>query len=163
MVRLTFVAVVEALLVEMVEMETRMSPLILAVLAALAAVFVLLVLARPDHILEKSRLHVLNALVVGGWSTAWILVAALALAAPLLGRMPHQGFVWFGVVGYLIVTFDLTYFGYWRQGWGDSGNRMLTHVLPTIAWAMMVNGAVSVPKVSPVVEPGPAKKLGSRS
>ncbi len=121
----------------------------MAGLAVLVAVFLLMLLARPEHMLEKSRLHVLNALLVGGWSTAWILVAALALAAPLLGRMPYQGFVWFGVVGYLIVTFDLTYFGYWRQGWGDSGNRMLIHVLPTIAWAMMVKGALIVPKLSP--------------
>jgi len=141
----------------------RASWLQLAGLAALVAVFVLMVLARPDHMLEKSRVHVLNALVDGHWSTAWILVAALALAAPLLGRMPHERFVWFGVVGYLIVTFELTYFGHWRQGWGDSGNRMLTHVLPTIAWAMMVKGAAIVPKLSPAVQPRSAKKPAAPS
>ena len=140
----------------------RASWLQLAGLVALVAVFVLMVLARPDHMLEKSGVHVLNALVVGNWSTAWVLVAALALAAPLLGCMPHQRFVWFGVVGYLIVTFELTYFGHWRPGWGDSGNRMLTHVLPTIAWAMMVKGAAIVPKVSPAVQPRSAKKPASR-
>ncbi len=122
-------------------------------LATLAALFVLVTIDRPEHMLEKSRVHLLNALVVGNWATAWILVAGLALAAPLLGRMPHQRFVWFGVVGYLIVTFDLTYFGYWRQDWGDSGNRMLTHVLPTIAWAMVVKGAAIAPRLPPAAEP----------
>ena len=140
----------------------RASWLQLAGLAALVAVFVLMVLGRPDHMLEKSRVHLLNALVDGYWSTAWILVAALALAAPLLGRMRHERFVWFGVVGYLIVTFELTYFGHWRQGWGDSGNRMLTHVLPTIAWAMMVKGAAIVPKLSPAVQPRSGQKPASR-
>lgn len=121
----------------------------MAGLATLAAVFVWMVDDRPQHMLEESQIHLLNALVVGNWSTAWALVAALALAAPLLGRMPHQRFLWFGVVGYLIVSFDLTYFGHWRPEWGDSGNRMLTHVLPTIAWALMVKGAAVAPKASP--------------
>jgi hypothetical protein len=125
--------------------QRRASWLQLAGLATLAAIFVLMVLARPEHMLERSRVHLLNALVLGNWSTAWALVAGLALVAPLLGRMPHQRFVWFGVVGYLILVFDLTYLGHWRPAWGDSGNRMLTHVLPTIAWAMMVKGAAIAP------------------
>jgi len=142
--------------------QRRASWLQVAGLAALVAVFLWMVLDRPEHMLEKSRIFVLNALLDGYWTSAWVLVAALALAAPLLGRMPHQRFVWFGVVGYLAVMFDLTYFGHWRKGWGDSGNRMLTHVLPTIAWAMMVKGAAIVPKLSPAVQPGSAKKLASR-
>jgi hypothetical protein len=136
----------------------RASWLQLAGLVTLAAVFVLMVIDRPAHMLEGSRVHLLNALAVGNWSTAWALVAGLALAAPLLGCMPHQRFVWFGVIGYLIVSFDLTYFGHWRPEWGDSGNRMLTHVLPTIAWATMVKGATTVPKVSPSVQPGSAEE-----
>jgi hypothetical protein len=145
----------------------RASWLQLSGLATLAAVFVLMLIDRPEHMLEKSRVHLLNALVYGYWSTAWLLVAALALAAPLLGRMPHQRFVWFGVAGFLIVSFDLTYFGHWRQDWGDSGNRMLTHVLPTIAWALMVTGAAVVPRRAPSVpdsgctRPGPASSMSS--
>ncbi len=115
-----------------------------ATLGGLALAFGAMLWLRPDHMISRSGIHLGNALFFGNWAGAWALVAALALAAPLLGRIPQQGFVVLGVAGYLLVTFMLAYFGSWRTGWFDSGNRMLMHVLPTLAWLLMLKAAAIV-------------------
>jgi hypothetical protein len=117
-----------------------------AALAGLAFGFGAMLWLRPEHMASRSWIHLANALFFGNWAGAWALVAALALAAPLLGRIPQQGFVALGVAGYLLVTFMLAYFGSWRSGWFDSGNRMLMHVLPTLAWLLMLKAAAIAPQ-----------------
>jgi hypothetical protein len=93
---------------------------------------------RPEHMVDHSLVHVLNAALFGNWATGWIIPASLALALPLLGRIPHQRFLLLAITGFVLLTLDMTYFGTWRRGWFDSGNRMLMHALPTTAWALMV-------------------------
>ena len=39
----------------------------------------------------------------------------------------------------------LTFVGHWREGWYDSGNRMLSHALPTLVWLGMLRAAAIAP------------------
>jgi len=125
-------------------------------LMLLVLTFAGMTLDRPDHMLKRSLIHLANAFRIGNWGSGWALAGGLALASPALGRVPHFRFVVFGVVGYLLVTFDLAYFGFWRSGWFDSGNRMLTHVLPTIVWLLSLKAATIVP-CPPRRDPGPSE------
>jgi hypothetical protein len=121
------------------------SRLQLAMVCGLGAVYALMLAARPDYMLEKSRIHLTNAMTLGTWSTAWATATAFALAAPLLGRIPRERFIGLGIAGYLLLTFALAWFGPWRPGWWDSGNRMLTHVLPVLAWLTMAKAVAIAP------------------
>ncbi len=125
-------------------------------LAALTAVWVILAAKRADWMVARPLILFADALVAGNWATGWLLIAAFALAAPLLGRMPHQGFLLLWVAASLILMFEMSYFASWRLGWSDSGNRMLTHLLPAVAWVMMVKGAAIAPRESSSAEPAVA-------
>ena len=57
-----------------------------------------------------------------------------------LAPVPRQRFVLLGLVAYLLVILGLSYEAHWRLAWFDSGNRMLTHVLPSFAWMFAVRG-----------------------
>jgi hypothetical protein len=114
-------------------------------IAALAAGLLILVALAPERMAERGATQLGNALVLGHWSTAWALVGALALAGRWLAPIPHQGFVLLGLLAYLLLMFGLSYVAPWREGWLDSGNRMLTHVLPSIAWVLAVKGGAIAP------------------
>lgn len=122
-------------------------------LAALIAVLVILLADRADWMVTRSLILFADALVAGNWSTGWLLIASFALAAPLLGRMPHQEFLLLWVAASLMLMFEMGYFASWRLGWSDSGNRMLTHLLPAVAWVMLVKSAAIAPTESGSAEP----------
>ena len=63
----------------------------------------------------------------------------------MLGRVPHQRFVQLGLLACGLALIGLTAGGYWRAGWYDSGNRMLTHALPALVWLGMLRAASIVP------------------
>jgi hypothetical protein len=111
-------------------------------LVGLAGIVAGMIVARPEHMLSHLRILIVNAFLAGGWATTWGLAAALGLAAPLLGRLPQQRFLGLSIAGYLGGIVAMTYFGSWRPGWFDSGNRMLVHILPTVAWVLMLKSAL---------------------
>lgn len=113
----------------------------LALAAALALGVALLFALAPDHMSRHLAVLLRNAGVDGRWSTAWTLVPGLLLAAPLFRRIPHQRFVSLALTACLLGLLGLTFVGYWRAGWFDSGNRMLTHALPALVWLGILRAA----------------------
>ncbi len=141
--------------------RARVEWLQLASLAALALVFAAMLFDRPDHMREKSIFLIWNALVTGMWSMGWALPVALALNAPALGRVPHQRFVLCGVAAYLLLIFEMSYLAHGRLGWGDSFNRMLVHIHPTLVWILIAKAAAAVPsRPGTGATPQPAAPLG---
>jgi hypothetical protein len=123
-------------------------------LGALGLALLVLVAMRPEHMIERAGVLAWNAVGVGLWSTTWAFVPAVVLASPLLGRVPHQRFVQLALGAYFVGLLGLTYAGYWREGWYDSGNRMLTHALPSLVWLGMLRAAA--------IAPPRAEKCGER-
>jgi hypothetical protein len=114
-------------------------------LGALGVALLLLVVLRPGHMIERAGVLAWNAVGVGLWSTTWAFVPAVVLASPLLGRVPHRRFVQIALGAYFVGLLGLTYAGHWREGWYDSGNRMLTHALPSLVWLGMLRAAAIAP------------------
>lgn len=119
----------------------------LAVLVLLAGVVVQVLLNRPHAPVSLSA-QWSNSFVVGGWGVFWWAATAFAVAVMATsvsdrsGDPPDGGdrpaVRWSApILGYvLLVTLlgtvrEMPY----RLGWGDSGNRMLVHVVPTIVIA----------------------------
>ncbi len=78
---------------------------------------------------------ILNMVKNGSWGVTWIVLAVLFLAALALKRVNHES-----VFLYYIFSFGLLFNavnllrGGWREGWGDSGNRMLIHIIFILAF-----------------------------
>jgi len=116
-----------------------------AALVALGLALLVAFVLRPAHMTERLGVLAWNALGVGLWSSAWAMVPAFVLASPVLGRVPHQRLVQHCLAAAAIGLVALTYVGFWREGWYDSGNRMLTHALPTLVWLGMLRAAAIAP------------------
>ncbi|UCC38814.1 MAG: hypothetical protein JSV96_13465 [Candidatus Aminicenantes bacterium] len=86
-------------------------------------------------ILERYGIFIVNAVKYGGWGILWVAVMALFVVGLALKRIKNES-----VYLYYIFSFLLLYNcihiirGGWRLDWGDSGNRMLMHIIFTISF-----------------------------
>lgn len=85
---------------------------------------------RPEHMQVSALALMENVTSAGQWGVTWIGLSVLVLLALLVLRSPFPAFWVVPVIGFAPLLFVLVYFrGPYRVGWGDSANRMLTHVL----------------------------------
>lgn len=125
----------------------------LAVIVLLGAL-VVVALAERSHVAVSVGAQLGNTFASGGWGVVWWSFAALgsvrlvesALAPQAVSGAPGAPVVrWVTVT--LAVVVLITLLGAlreapYRAGWGDSGNRMLVHVVPTmVLWCMWWAGA----------------------
>jgi hypothetical protein len=94
---------------------------------------------KADHLLASARNLAKNAFATGRWGPAWYyLVPALGLA--VLGtRIRSAGRQASAIVTFLGLLFLFVCFrDPFRLGWGDSGNRIVTHVYPLLLYVVVV-------------------------
>jgi hypothetical protein len=73
------------------------------------------------------------------WGVTWFAVVALAAIAVLLPRIADERLFVVGITGFFVLLFDFILVrSVYRSGWGDSGNRMLVHVLPLIFFYLTI-------------------------
>lgn len=86
-------------------------------------------------ILEKYGTLTLNVLENGGWGIIWIVLGVLFFIGLLLKRFHHESiFIYYILSFFLFFNILNLYRGGWREGWGDSGNRMLIHIVFIVAF-----------------------------
>ena len=100
-------------------------------LGGLALLLAAMVIIKPGHMMISVWITIRNTFEVGGWGIAWPLFGflfALSLAGP---RVPGEKLFFYGIWSFLLLLVGIVFFrNPFRLGWGDSGNRMLTHILP---------------------------------
>ena len=112
---------------------------IIVILTSLVAIWFSF-LWKPEHFLQNIDAIRSNLFFSGRWGSAWWTVAVvlpliLALNAGPKGRVLLAFFVGFFSLVILLGTMRIPY----RIGWGDSANRIFTHLLPLIAlWIICV-------------------------
>ena len=111
-------------------------------LTILMSALVLLLLIEPTTGHASTETFLKNALFVGGWGLFWWILIPLVAVAAVSNRRSEWQAAW-GLVlgGFVIVVICLGIvreFPY-RGGWGDSGNRMLTHVIPALFFYLVVS------------------------
>ncbi len=110
---------------------------------------------KPEHTLENMRAIESNLFFTGRWAGAWWIVA---LVLPLLialdaGRSMRVFVAFIVAFSSLVILLGIMRVPY-RLGWGDSANRIFTHLLPIMGlWIMCVLGS-GKPPTSPGL-PGP--------
>jgi hypothetical protein len=106
----------------------RLSPWILLVALALAAVAATFL--RPEHMLEAASAMFDNVVWSGQWGATLIGFAVLVVIAAFVLRVRYPALWYVPVLGYVPLVYVMAYFRKpYRIGWGDSANRMMTHIL----------------------------------
>ena len=112
-------------------------------LLALPVVALVTCLLKPDSAFESLTALTGNALATGNWGTLWWWLLPATVVVTLAPNPTGEQQAWIALLAALLAL--LAFLGAVRQfpyrlGWGDSGNRMLVHVVPvfllyTARWA----------------------------
>lgn len=77
------------------------------------------------------------------WGLMWVIVPGLALFLPRQPALRHERFLVLSSLIFLVLVWLLPYGrgAPYRLGWGDSGNRMLFHLLPVLVFYLSLKAA----------------------
>jgi len=83
-----------------------------------------------DLIIRRYGILLVNILRDGGWGITWMALFFLFIAALFMARFPQESLFAYTILSFGLLFNSLNLFrGGWRVGWGDSGNRMLVHII----------------------------------
>lgn len=105
------------------------------ILWAMLLVWIALTIVAPYHMLWSTFNSVRNLILSGlnWWGVIWIAVFLSLWSLRHIRDIPYHRILTYSIIGFFLLTWLL---GFprtpYRNGWGDSSNRMFTHVLPII-------------------------------
>ena len=108
---------------------TAAAPLL--VVAGLAAFVAIGAVRNPELFQATVAAMAANLSILGGWGTFWPIAATLLVLAAVTLRVPGERLLVYPLVAYglAIPAFAFLRDGGYRDGPGDSGNRMMMHVV----------------------------------
>lgn len=105
----------------------------MTVLVTLSAAVAASAIAKPEHTSKSIQALFRNLVETGNWGHAWGIIGVGLLIALALPRLPHGQLFSIGLPSYAFMIVGMGMFRVpYRIGWGDSGNRMLTHIVPLV-------------------------------
>lgn len=110
--------------------ESLLRVLPLGALVVVALGLLALWVARPEGMNHNLTALTTNLLHSGAWQGTWCLIAVLLTLTPVLPRLPSERLFTYGLAAALLLTFVMGGIKNHRMAWGDSQNRMMTHLLP---------------------------------
>jgi hypothetical protein len=117
-------------------------------LGVLVLVVAYMVLQKPGHMYTSMKVTLKNVLITGRWGITWIIFTLVFLFSLIGSGFLEEGYFFIGISSFFLILLAISYFRVpYRVGWGDSANRMLTHILPVISiYVMMRVGQVLLDK-----------------
>jgi hypothetical protein len=90
----------------------------------------------------------INILRDGKWGITWIALFVLFMLALFLKRIKYESVFIYYIFSFFLLYNVINIFRYgWRRGWGDSGNRILLHIIFIVAfYVFMKIGRAIFPK-----------------
>lgn len=102
-------------------------------LGTLLVLLVVMAILKPNHMILSVWIIINNTLEAGGWGITWLIFGFLLVLSMAGPRLPWEEIFFVGISSFVALLLALVYFrNPYRLGWGDSANRMLTHILPII-------------------------------
>lgn len=102
---------------------------------------------RPEHHAETLTSMAYNLLVLVPWGFFWAIAALAACYALRSPRDLRDLYVGYIIVAYPLIVLALATFRTpYRQGWGDSGNRMMVHLVPFVTYLVLFRALEIVSK-----------------
>ena len=88
---------------------------------------------KPEYMKISVWSSIKNLFEEGGWGIVWIIFPFLIVISMAGPKIVQGELFFYGISSFLFLLLELSYFrNPYRVGWGDSANRMLTHILPII-------------------------------
>ena len=114
-------------------------------LGSLAFLLIFMVIQKPQHMAISVWVISKNLFESGGWGITWLFFGFLFVLSLPGPRVPWEGLFVIGISSFLALLLALVYFrNPFRLGWGDSANRMLTHILPVIILYVLMKAVQSI-------------------
>jgi len=83
-----------------------------------------------DLIIHRYGILLINILRDGGWGATWIALFVLFVAALFMARFEQEFLFAYYILSFVLLFNSINLFrGGFRAGWGDSGNRMMVHLI----------------------------------
>jgi hypothetical protein len=100
-------------------------------LAVLALGLALAIATQPGHMADSILATVQNFFQYGEWEATWLVLGGLFLFSFLQPALPGGRLFSFNIRAFFLLLFILVFNrDPYRISWGDSANRMLTHIAP---------------------------------
>jgi hypothetical protein len=102
---------------------------------------------RPQHYAETVSNSLNNLLFLVPWGAFWPIAGLTVCYSLCTSRNLRESCISFVLIAYPLILLTLSAFRTpYRQGWGDSGNRMMGHMIPFVAYIVIFKAleAISV-------------------
>lgn len=105
--------------------------ILMGLLGVLAALFVL----EYDHMLVSLDVSRINMFIYGRWGYVWHVMLALFAGSFLFKTKVDLNAFRYSIISFFLLVLILVYLRTpYRLGWGDSANRIFTHILPVLGF-----------------------------
>lgn len=112
---------------------------------ALVLILLLMFLTKPVHMMDSAYFIILNLSAYGWWGVTWLVFSLVFLISIIGPRVPGEELFFYGIVSFFCLLLAIAYFrNPYRLGWGDSANRMFTHILPVIVLYGLMKAGKSI-------------------
>jgi hypothetical protein len=113
----------------------------------LVLMLAVMIIIKPEHMKNSVMVTIKNLFESGGWGITWMLFGFLLVISFAGPRVPGEQLFFYGICSFLLLLMGIVFFrNPFRIGWGDSGNRMLTHILPIVVLYVLMKAARSSPE-----------------
>lgn len=98
------------------------------------------IILKPTFAINNFHMLIQNLFYPMLWGYTFIIIAGMAMISLFMKNYKYKEFVSTCIYGYLFLLIIIFMFRKYplRAGYGDSGNRMLTHILPLIVFNFML-------------------------
>lgn len=130
-------------------------------IGGLLSVLTFMVLQKPTHMFTSMENIGQNMIFYGWWGATWLIVIILFMIAFLQPSFPYERLFSFGIPAFFMLLLALGFMRIpFKLGWGDSANRIITHILPIIFFYFSLKYGQGLHAVGPsVVEEVRSRRL----
>ena len=109
-------------------------------LGVLVLVVAIMFIQKPEHMYTSMKVILKNVLESGRWGITWVVFSFLVFISLFWPGSLREAYFFYGISSFLLLLLAISYFRVpYRVGWGDSANRMLTHILPILILYGLIN------------------------
>lgn len=152
---LTYIFILLYVLISQKGILSRLNPYLpLLFLLSLSFAWTYMILTRGLEIkgavlmiIKRYGVLIINVLKDGKWGITWIALFVLFVLALFLKRIKYESVFIYYIFSFFLLYNVINIYRYgWRSGWGDSGNRILLHIIFIVAfYVFMKIGRVIFP------------------
>lgn len=128
-------------------------------LGILGLLLVVMFVQKSDHFISSIYSSIFNMLETGEWGLTWLMFSFLLLVSFLGPQVLKEELFSYGIVSFFALLLAIVYFRVpYKSGWGDSANRMFTHILPIVVLYVLMKAAKGLAQSETVTEKANKKR-----